>query len=88
MRMRARAGEQELARLADGEAVYKLVGPVLVKKDVADARGNVDKRLEFLAGEIARLGRQVDEAEAKLRRRQQTVVVAQQVARQRSGVQA
>ena len=32
--------------------VYKMVGPVLLKQDQAEAKGNVDKRLEFIEGEM------------------------------------
>ena len=32
--------------------VFKLVGPVLIKQDQAEAKGNVDKRLEFIRGEM------------------------------------
>ena len=27
--------------------VYKLVGPVLAKQEVVDAKGNVEKRIEY-----------------------------------------
>ena len=36
-------------------AVYKLVGPVLAKQDLADCKNNVQKRIEFIDKEIARL---------------------------------
>lgn len=32
--------------------VYKLIGPVLVKQDQAEAKSNVEKRLEFIRGEM------------------------------------
>ena len=32
--------------------MYKLVGPVLVKQEQAEAKSNVDKRLEFIKGEM------------------------------------
>lgn len=32
--------------------VYKLVGPVLVEQDQADAKSNVDTRLDFIRGEM------------------------------------
>ncbi len=32
--------------------MYKQIGPVLVKQDVAEAKSNVDTRLEFIAGEM------------------------------------
>jgi hypothetical protein len=42
---------QELERLQPEAAVYKLVGPVLVKQDLVEARSNVGKRLDFIRGE-------------------------------------
>mmetsp|Transcript_19425 Transcript_19425/g.33332 ORF Transcript_19425/g.33332 Transcript_19425/m.33332 type:complete len:142 (-) Transcript_19425:268-693(-) len=36
-----------------GEAiVYKQVGPVLIKNDLSEAKETVEKRLEFISGEI------------------------------------
>jgi prefoldin beta subunit len=32
--------------------VFKLVGPVLLKQDVDEAKANVDKRLEFINNEL------------------------------------
>jgi len=53
--------KKELAMLKEGEDdVYKLVGPVLVKQDSAEARANVDKRLEFIKGELSRLEKQLE----------------------------
>jgi prefoldin subunit len=43
---------QEFATLTPNNLVFKLVGPVLVKQDQAEAKSNVDKRLEFIRGEM------------------------------------
>ena len=32
--------------------VYKLVGPVLVKQDLEEAKQTVDKRLEYITKEV------------------------------------
>jgi len=32
--------------------VFKLVGSVLLKQDQAEAKANVDKRLEYITGEM------------------------------------
>lgn len=37
---------------SSGHTVYKLVGPVLLKQETAEAKANVDRRLEFLRGEM------------------------------------
>ena len=38
---------QEFAGLADDANIYKLVGPVLLKQDTAEAKSTVDGRLEY-----------------------------------------
>jgi len=45
--------KQELDLLdEDSATVYKMVGPVLMKNDVDDAKQTVDKRLEYITGEL------------------------------------
>ncbi|XP_040298551.1 prefoldin subunit 6 [Bufo bufo] len=46
--------KEELALLDDSNAVYKLIGPVLVKQDLEEAKSTVDKRLLYINGEIKR----------------------------------
>ena len=48
---------QELKLLVDDAAVYKMIGPALVRQEPGEAAANVGKRLEFIGG--ARLGCQV-----------------------------
>ncbi len=43
---------QEFSTLKPNNVVFKLVGPVLVKQDQMEAKSNVDKRLEFIRGEM------------------------------------
>lgn len=47
-----RLREQELDLLSDGAKVFKLIGPVLLKQDVDEAKANVNKRLEFINNEL------------------------------------
>jgi hypothetical protein len=47
--------------LADSDPVYKLIGPVLMKVDLNESRENVDKRLQFIEGEITKLDNQIAE---------------------------
>eukprot|EP00271_Cylindrocystis_brebissonii_P021543 TRINITY_DN7767_c0_g1_i1.p2 TRINITY_DN7767_c0_g1~~TRINITY_DN7767_c0_g1_i1.p2 ORF type:complete len:128 (+),score=38.83 TRINITY_DN7767_c0_g1_i1:1217-1600(+) len=47
--------EKELERLEDDAVVYKLIGPVLVRQDLLEAKANVAKRLEYIAAEMRRL---------------------------------
>ncbi|GAC98966.1 prefoldin subunit 6 [Pseudozyma hubeiensis SY62] len=44
---------KEFSRLKQDNQVYKLIGPVLVKQDQVEAKTNVDKRIEFIKGEIS-----------------------------------
>ncbi len=46
---------QEFKMLGDGANVYKLVGPILAKQDLDECKSNVQKRIEFIDKEIARL---------------------------------
>ncbi|KAI5361682.1 putative prefoldin beta [Septoria linicola] len=46
--------QNEFANLDDDAAIYKLVGPVLLKQDTAEAKSTVEGRLEFIGGEIKR----------------------------------
>ncbi|XP_075692624.1 prefoldin subunit 6 [Rhinoderma darwinii] len=46
--------KEELALLDDSNTVYKLIGPVLVKQDLEEAKSTVVKRLQYINGEIKR----------------------------------
>jgi len=46
--------KEELSLVKDDSNVYKLIGPVLVKQDLVEARSNVDKRLQYIEGEVKR----------------------------------
>jgi chaperonin cofactor prefoldin len=48
-----RSTYQEFATLTPNNVVFKLVGPVLVKQEQAEAKSNVDKRLEFIREEMS-----------------------------------
>ncbi|KAI1791445.1 prefoldin subunit 6 [Ganoderma leucocontextum] len=61
--------KKEFVALTADNTVYKLVGPVLVKQDQAEAKQNVDTRLDFIRGEIKRVEGQLkdlgDKSETK-----------------------
>ncbi|CAH1785518.1 unnamed protein product [Owenia fusiformis] len=46
--------KEELDNLEDGANVYKMMGPVLVKQDQTEAKSNVQKRIEYINGELKR----------------------------------
>ena len=43
---------QEFGTLKPENTIYKLVGPVLVPQEQAEAKANVDKRLDFIRNEL------------------------------------
>ena len=43
---------QEFEELEEGADVYKLVGPILVKQSVDEAKVDVERRLDFIGGEM------------------------------------
>ena len=45
--------------------MYKLIGPVLIKQDLVEAKSNVEKRLEFIQNETERLDKMVKSMENK-----------------------
>uniref|UniRef100_A0A7S2WV68 Prefoldin subunit 6 n=1 Tax=Rhizochromulina marina TaxID=1034831 RepID=A0A7S2WV68_9STRA len=44
--------KQELDRLGEDAGVFKLIGPVLIRQDLDEAKQNVSKRMDFIKGEI------------------------------------
>ena len=42
----------ELNILESDTNVFKLIGPVLVKQDLEEARQNVNKRIDYITGEM------------------------------------
>ncbi|XP_067321089.1 prefoldin subunit 6 isoform X1 [Anolis sagrei] len=57
--------QEELGFLDASNAVFKLIGPVLVKQDMEEAKATVGKRLEYIAGEIKRYESQMGDLERK-----------------------
>jgi len=43
---------KELQLLDDGTPVYKIVGPVLMSQPLDEAKNTIEKRLEFIGGEL------------------------------------
>ncbi|KAL1851962.1 Prefoldin subunit 6 [Diaporthe australafricana] len=60
--------KSEFGKLKDDEAIYKLVGPALLKQDKVEAEATVDGRLEFINKEITRQEAQIKETQEKLER--------------------
>ena len=43
---------QEMDLLEDDAVVYKLIGPVLVRQELSEARQTVEKRLDYISKEL------------------------------------
>ena len=43
---------QEMDILEEDATVYKLIGPVLVKQDLSEAKQTVEKRLDYISKEM------------------------------------
>lgn len=69
--------QSEFAGLKDGEAIYKLVGPVLLKQDKVEAESTVKGRLEFIAKEIERQEDQIGEIQEKLEKVKSEIITIQ-----------
>ncbi|KAK7094749.1 prefoldin subunit 6-like [Littorina saxatilis] len=57
--------KEELDRVEEEAKVFKLVGPVLVKQDLSEARSNVQKRIDYINGELKRYDASIKDLEKK-----------------------
>eukprot|EP00992_Anisonema_acinus_P003582 TRINITY_DN13394_c0_g1_i1.p1 TRINITY_DN13394_c0_g1~~TRINITY_DN13394_c0_g1_i1.p1 ORF type:complete len:152 (+),score=58.27 TRINITY_DN13394_c0_g1_i1:43-456(+) len=72
--------KQELELMKEGDQVYKLIGPALVAQDKEDATAIVDKRLQYINSELARIEKQIKETDDKQEQRRQKIMEIQQQA--------
>ncbi|KAJ6652461.1 hypothetical protein lerEdw1_011497 [Lerista edwardsae] len=70
--------KEELALLDASNAVYKLVGPVLVKQDPEEAKATVGKRLDYIGGEIKRYEAQMQDFEKRSEQQREALARLQQ----------
>nr|GEX89418.1 prefoldin subunit 6 [Tanacetum cinerariifolium] len=68
----------ELDLLNEDANVYKLIGPVLVKQDLAEANANVKKRIEYISAELKRLDSTVQDLEEKQNSKKEAIYKLQQ----------
>ncbi|CAE7224507.1 YKE2 [Symbiodinium natans] len=66
--------KQEFDSIEEDAIVYKLVGPVMVKQNVDDAKANVVKRLEYISGELDRSNKIIAEKEKDLGDKQKQLI--------------
>ncbi|KAM1235212.1 hypothetical protein ACFX2J_004710 [Malus domestica] len=69
---------KELDLLSEDANVFKLIGPVLVKQDLAEARANVRKRIEYISAELKRLDATLQDLEEKQNSKKETIFKLQQ----------
>ena len=66
---------QELNLVTDSEAtVYKLVGPILAKQDLAEAKTNVKTRLDYITKEVDRMDHLENEFNGKVEDKRKTIM--------------
>ena len=68
--------KEELDKLEDDAKVFKLIGPALVKQDTSEAKQNVEKRIEYIGGELKRHDEtlaDLDKKQDELREELQTI---------------
>lgn len=70
--------KDELDVLEAGANVYKLTGPVLVKQDLAEAKLNVQKRLDYIQGELKRHEKSIKDLQSKQESQRETLAKLQQ----------
>ncbi|XP_041800296.1 prefoldin subunit 6 [Chelmon rostratus] len=70
--------KEELDLLDSTNTVYKLIGPVLVKQDLDEAKATVTKRLEYINGEIQRYETLLKEMEKKSEQHREVLSSLQQ----------
>uniref|UniRef100_A0A3B4CT91 Prefoldin subunit 6 n=1 Tax=Pygocentrus nattereri TaxID=42514 RepID=A0A3B4CT91_PYGNA len=70
--------KEELYLLDSQNTVYKLIGPVLVKQDLDEAKATVAKRLEYITGEIQRYETLLKEMERKSEQHREVLASLQQ----------
>ncbi|CAN1227359.1 Prefoldin subunit 6 [Linum grandiflorum] len=69
---------KELELLREDANVFKLIGPVLVKQDLAEANANVRKRIEYISAELKRHDATLQDLEEKQNSKREAVMKVQQ----------
>ncbi|KAJ4287112.1 Prefoldin subunit 6 [Collariella sp. IMI 366227] len=77
--------QEEFAKLKEGETIYKLIGPILLKQDQTDAESTVNGRLEFINKEITRLEGHIKESQGKMEKKKNEIIQLQTSAQAAAG---
>jgi prefoldin beta subunit len=73
------AQHQEFSLIKDDSNIFKLIGPVLVKQDRAEADSNVKKRIEFISAEIKKFEGLIKDFEEKSEKKKIEIVKLQSI---------
>lgn len=57
---------QELGFLEEDAKVFKLIGPVLVQQDLVEVKANVNKRVDYIKGDVTRIDKQLTGMDKKI----------------------
>ena len=68
----------EFELLEDDANVFKMIGPVLVKQDLAEAKETVKGRLDYVKAEIARKDKHEEDLQSKIQKKTEALVKRQQ----------
>ncbi|KAK2628910.1 hypothetical protein QTJ16_002013 [Diplocarpon rosae] len=82
-----KAVHTEFEGLGEDANIYKMVGPVLLKQDKAEAVMAVNGRLEFIENEIKRIEKQISDVEGKSDAVRQQMIQIQSEGQQQGSVQ-
>ncbi|KAH7028861.1 Prefoldin [Microdochium trichocladiopsis] len=77
--------KKEFEGLKEGESIYKLVGPALLKQEKVEAESTVNGRLEFIGKELTRTEDQIKEVQTKLDKKKGEIIQTQASAQQAVG---
>mmetsp|Transcript_29486 Transcript_29486/g.84066 ORF Transcript_29486/g.84066 Transcript_29486/m.84066 type:complete len:129 (-) Transcript_29486:36-422(-) len=80
--------KEEFDNIEDDAVIYKLVGPLMVKQNVTDAMSNVEKRLDYISGELDRSNKIIEDQEKDMQEKQKVLAKIQEEAQQAQAASA
>jgi len=69
---------KEFELLEEDANVFKMIGPVLVKQDLPEAKQNVKSRLDYIKDEIKRRDKMEEDLQSKIQKKTEGLVKRQQ----------
>eukprot|EP01117_Protostelium_nocturnum_P009827 TRINITY_DN3505_c1_g5_i2.p1 TRINITY_DN3505_c1_g5~~TRINITY_DN3505_c1_g5_i2.p1 ORF type:complete len:129 (-),score=55.81 TRINITY_DN3505_c1_g5_i2:144-530(-) len=65
--------KKELELVEDEGEIFKLIGPALIKQEKTEALSNVNKRLEWIKGELTKIDTTIQDLEKKTEEKKKKV---------------